>query len=329
MNSPLISIIVPVYNTEKYLDQCIQSVLAQTYTNWELLLIDDGSTDSSGAICDRYAEQDSRIRVFHKPNGGVSSARNLGLDNARGEWITFVDSDDWVKPCWLSNYDICSNFCYDLISQGFETDIPVFNTLEPRQKSYTYALDNEGSIAEVMEEIERSKTIGFLWIKLFKANLIRARHITFNEQLAHGEDYIFIYHYLSEAKTIKAVRQIGYHYNVPQWAKKYTQDFSWNVLVKEALYKYTLRIMANSPRHNLVRQRREDLTSIYIEEFRENTNHRFFCLKRLRAILQKQFIDSQLFFLTKLIILIDPTYFISSLILRLHISIKNKAQQWI
>lgn len=92
----LISIIVPVYNTEKYLDRCIQSILAQTYTNFELLLIDDGSTDSSGAICDSYAEQDSRVRVFHKPNGGVSSARNMGLDNALGEWIIFCDSDDWI-----------------------------------------------------------------------------------------------------------------------------------------------------------------------------------------------------------------------------------------
>ena len=92
----LISVIVPVYNTEKYLDRCIQSILAQTYSNIELLLIDDGSTDSSGAICDRYAGQDSRVRVFHKPNGGVSSARNMGLDNARGEWIIFCDSDDWI-----------------------------------------------------------------------------------------------------------------------------------------------------------------------------------------------------------------------------------------
>ena len=92
----LISIIVPVYNTEKYLDRCIQSILSQTYTNFELLLIDDGSTDSSGAICDSYAEQDSRVRVFHKPNGGVSSARNMGLDNALGEWIIFCDSDDWI-----------------------------------------------------------------------------------------------------------------------------------------------------------------------------------------------------------------------------------------
>lgn len=94
--SDLISVIVPVYNAEKYLDKCIQSILGQTYSNIELLLIDDGSTDSSGSICDNYAEQDSRVRVFHKANGGVSSARNMGLNNVKGEWIAFVDSDDWI-----------------------------------------------------------------------------------------------------------------------------------------------------------------------------------------------------------------------------------------
>ena len=93
---PKISVIVPVYNTEKYLHRCIDSILDQTFTDFELLLIDDGSTDSSGTICDEYAAKDSRVRVFHKENGGVSSARNMGLDNAYGEWITFVDSDDYL-----------------------------------------------------------------------------------------------------------------------------------------------------------------------------------------------------------------------------------------
>ena len=96
-NIPKISVIVPVYNTERFLQRCIDSVLAQTYQDFELLLIDDGSKDSSGAICDEYAAQDARVRVFHKKNGGVSSARNLGLDNVRGEWITFVDADDWIE----------------------------------------------------------------------------------------------------------------------------------------------------------------------------------------------------------------------------------------
>ena len=92
-----ISVIVPVYNTEKYLRRCVDSILSQTFANFELLLIDDGSKDASGAICDDYAANDPRVRVFHKQNGGVSSARNFGIDNARGEWISFVDADDWLE----------------------------------------------------------------------------------------------------------------------------------------------------------------------------------------------------------------------------------------
>lgn len=97
-NMPLISIIIPIYNVEKYLSRCLDSVLAQTYKNLEILLIDDGSTDSSAIICDEYARKDVRIKVFHKSNGGVSSARNLGLDKARGEYIGFIDADDEIHP---------------------------------------------------------------------------------------------------------------------------------------------------------------------------------------------------------------------------------------
>ena len=92
----LISIIVPVYKVEKYLRRCIDSILAQTYQNIEVLLVDDGSPDNSGAICDEYADKDSHVRVFHKPNGGVSSARNLGLMEAKGQYIGFVDADDYI-----------------------------------------------------------------------------------------------------------------------------------------------------------------------------------------------------------------------------------------
>mgnify|MGYP003408173130 CR=1 FL=1 len=100
---PKISIIVPVYNTERYLSKCIDSILSQSFTVFELLLINDGSKDNSGTICDQYAVNDSRVRVFHKENGGVSSARNLGLENARGEWVTFVDSGDWIARTMYRN----------------------------------------------------------------------------------------------------------------------------------------------------------------------------------------------------------------------------------
>ena len=95
--NPLVSVIVPVYNVEAYLPRCIDSILSQTYENLEILLVNDGSRDSSGAICEEYAKRDSRIRVFHKENGGQSTARNLALDEMRGEYVTFVDSDDWIE----------------------------------------------------------------------------------------------------------------------------------------------------------------------------------------------------------------------------------------
>ena len=95
---PIISIIVPVYKAEAVLPKCVESVLAQTFQDWELLLIDDGSPDGSGGLCDRYAAGDGRVRVFHKPNGGVSSARNLGMQAAAGEHILVVDADDWIAP---------------------------------------------------------------------------------------------------------------------------------------------------------------------------------------------------------------------------------------
>ena len=101
MKNPLISVIIPIYNVEKYLRKCIDSVLAQTYTKLEIILVDDGSLDNCGKICDEYAEKDERVKVIHKKNGGLSSARNYGLEVARGEYISFIDSDDWVAPTFI------------------------------------------------------------------------------------------------------------------------------------------------------------------------------------------------------------------------------------
>ena len=122
--SPEISIIVPVYKTERFLSACISSILAQTFTDFELILVDDGSPDNCPALCDAAAEKDSRVRVIHKQNGGVSTARNAGLDAAQGNWIAFVDSDDTVEPEYLekmhkaalemgADFAICSSQCID------------------------------------------------------------------------------------------------------------------------------------------------------------------------------------------------------------------------
>lgn len=100
-SEPLVSIIVPVYNVERYLEECVSSLVSQTYRNIEIILVDDGSTDRSGALCDGFAGTDRRIRVLHKANGGLSDARNHGLRVASGEWVSFVDSDDWVSPVFI------------------------------------------------------------------------------------------------------------------------------------------------------------------------------------------------------------------------------------
>lgn len=116
----MISVIMPVYKAEKYLERSITSVLNQIHTDFELLLIDDGSPDNSGALCDEWAKKDGRIKVFHKPNGGTSSARNLGIENAQGEYIAFIDSDDIVKPEWLSDmYAVAAKTGADLVKSGF------------------------------------------------------------------------------------------------------------------------------------------------------------------------------------------------------------------
>lgn len=137
-NTFKISIIIPVYNTERYLSRCMISVLNQSYQNLEILLVDDGSSDDSGKICDAYAEKDNRIKVFHKPNGGQSSARNLGLDNATGDLIGFVDSDDWIEPGTLeylvnlikkNDADICNIKC-----RFVKTDLIESSSLKTRER---------------------------------------------------------------------------------------------------------------------------------------------------------------------------------------------------
>ena len=117
MSKPLISVIVPVYNVEKYLGKCVDSILAQTYENLEIILVEDGTRDGCGAICDAYAAKDPRVRVIHKENGGLSSARNAGMDIARGEYFGFVDSDDWIEPeTYETLLNLAEKYNADLVS---------------------------------------------------------------------------------------------------------------------------------------------------------------------------------------------------------------------
>ena len=197
---PKISVIVPVYNAEKYFHRCIDSILAQTFTNFELLLINDGSKDNSGRICDEYAQKDSRVRVFHKENGGASSARNLGLDNAVGKWIMFVDSDDWVESNYLDQ--LCK----------FETKSDLYLSGHK-----PYLIDIKDATYKKEEEIKiiLNKHIFYfsnVWGKLFRSDIIKQNKIVFDKNMNYAEDTVFVFSYLQHIKSIHTIASSGYHY---------------------------------------------------------------------------------------------------------------------
>ena len=207
MNIPKISVIVPVYNVEQYLPRCIDSILAQTFTDFELLLIDDGSKDRSGEICDDYAKKDSRIRVFHKENGGVSSARNLGLDNAQGEWICFCDSDDEFISSTLHSYInvLGKDTDIEVISCGYT----IFNNSKKTNKvTYHNQLLETNSLK--LLESEKSHYYGFLWNKCIKKEL--ATSFRFNESITWLEDNLYMYMCILRAKKIYFSSDIVYKY---------------------------------------------------------------------------------------------------------------------
>lgn len=181
-----ISIIVPVYKVEKYLSACIESVLAQTYPDWELLLVDDGSPDSCPAICDEYAQKDSRIRAIHKENGGVSSARNRGLDEAKGGWIMFLDSDDMLVSCALTIlYERINQTLADVVCCQIQMVSETGNTIG---KSIVFPCERLSNI-EYIERLSAGKGILGVPAKLYRKELIE--NVRFKEGLKIGEDYLF------------------------------------------------------------------------------------------------------------------------------------------
>ena len=208
------SIIVPVYNAEEYLHRCIDSILAQTFVDFELLLIDDGSKDSSAAICNEYAAKDSRVRVFHKENGGVSSARNVGLDNAKGEWIAFVDCDDYVLPTFLTTFvELCKSNP-DLCIQGIVPNYEISSEYKIIQSSFNY----KGNVKDYLL-LNNCQMAGSLCNKLLKNSIIRDSKLQLNELFKFREDEEFLLRYISNSQNVAASEKGAYVYMVPNWGK--------------------------------------------------------------------------------------------------------------
>lgn len=206
---PKISVIVPVYNAEPYLRQCVDSILSQTFTDFELLLIDDGSTDHSGVICDGYANLDSRVKVFHTTNKGLSAARNLGIENTSADWITFIDSDDFVESDYLESLNK---------GESCELSFVGINRYNIDNKSrqvfvkFHSEFISKKQLGEKIVELDLL-AVGYACGKLYKREIIDSNHIRFDERIRiMHEDHLFYYDYLVHCESIYLNDAVCYNY---------------------------------------------------------------------------------------------------------------------
>ena len=231
----MISVIIPVYNVIHYLDECVQSIVGQTCQDWECILVDDGSTDGSGRICDEWGKKDGRIRVIHQENGGVSSARNKGMEEAKGDYVVFVDSDDWLGPEHLEKFldapqaDLVVSGVTQLGTNGVNLDYrPSCNR--------TFTL-NEESLEDFVV-LNRKFLLYPPYVKLYKTSILKSNHICFPIDCHYGEDLQFNLKYLQYVETITQVEDASYYYrrgnetlSTKKRSNQFYQDYGqWKML---------------------------------------------------------------------------------------------------
>ena len=208
---PTVSIIVPVYNAEHTIPRCIESILNQEYSDFELLLVNDGSTDGSGAVCDAYAARDARIRVIHKENTGVSDTRNTALDQARGTYLQFLDSDDWITP------DATSSLVRAAESAQCDLVVSDFYRVVGERVSQKGDIDDDGVMtreeyAAHMMENPADFYYGVLWNKLYRRSIVEAHHLRMDPEISWCEDFMFNLEYIRYAETFRALQVPIYYY---------------------------------------------------------------------------------------------------------------------
>lgn len=239
---PLVSVIVPVYKVEYVVKNCIESILNQIFTDFELILVDDGSPDNSGKICDEYAKKDDRVIVIHKENGGVSSARNVGIDRAKGKYICFVDSDDYVSKDYLKTLiDVEENNNADNIWCYFKTVDKYSEKIDRKEVSSGPNIEKY-TVKDIMTLHEKWLDAGPV-CKLYILDIIKENNLKFDESLSLGEDLIFNFVYLDYTnKNIIVINKELYFYlqnNENSLSKKYYQDmFEIYKKINSVMYQY-------------------------------------------------------------------------------------------
>lgn len=220
-NLPEISIVIPAYNAEKDIEKCVDSILNQTFRKFELIIVNDGSTDNTSYICNRIKLKDDRIKIIHKENGGVSSARNKGIDVALGKYIMFCDSDDWLDSELLAElYNKIKKYECDIIYSGAYKDIYSY---EKKIKTITIGVSDElyieqKNLASELKYILESFQGPFLapWAKLYRTTMIKDNALYFDEKMVCYEDFDFNIECLSKCKHIYFTKFIGYHHKLIQ-----------------------------------------------------------------------------------------------------------------
>lgn len=209
---------MPVYNVEKYLCRCIDSLITQTFTDFELILVDDGSTDQSGRLCDEYALKDRRIRVFHQTNMGVSNARNVGIREVRGQWLSFVDSDDFVEPDYFDVIigSLHSHTSVDLLFWGAKHlyDSGDVTSYSPHSVYCNNRETIENEILHLKHNPQEYEFFGYTWNKCFNVNIIKKHRIKFTPNLSLKEDEIFTMDYCRYIDSLMVVSDCIYDYRV-------------------------------------------------------------------------------------------------------------------
>lgn len=214
---PIISVIVPVYRVEPYLRQCVDSILTQTFTDFELILVNDGSPDTCGTMCDAYSEKDPRILVIHKENGGVSSARNVGLVHAQGMYVVFVDSDDHLGENYLKDLYSAYQAADDskaFVLSDYQPFSPTGKVAKTISEQFTASLCGEGNDAELFRRL----VFGFLifppYCKLYRRDVIEENGLRFNQTLRSAEDFDFNCRYIRYMDRIAYIPSAQYNYRV-------------------------------------------------------------------------------------------------------------------
>jgi len=223
-----ISVIIPVYNVEKYIEKCINSVLAQTFTNFECILINDGSLDNSGKICDEYAIKDERIKIVHQKNGGVSSARNAGLDVALGEWVTFVDSDDWVEQNYLElMYNNAINNDCDLSICGIQSFAENGEFIEKSKRTAIIFFDKI-SAKKTLLDFKYFTTA--VVSKLVRRKYINEYNIRFDSEIKVCEDGLFWFEVIDKINKVLYDSTICYNYLRNSTSSTFSENYFINYM---------------------------------------------------------------------------------------------------